>query len=140
MDRSVQERVDGGAEGRCRVSVPLTAADLAAIEAQCAAATPGPWVHEGGRMLRCKPGGDTVPARTTEDARFIVSARTAVPRLLADVRVLRTALAEALDLVDLNSDAFDVDDREKNDATIARLRALLGTAGGTAGSEGGPTP
>jgi hypothetical protein len=44
--------------------------------------TAGPWVHEGGRMVRCKPGGDTVPARTTEDARFLAHARTDVPDLL----------------------------------------------------------
>lgn len=36
-----------------------------------AATSRGPWEHVGGRMLRCRPGGDTVPARSTQDAAHI---------------------------------------------------------------------
>lgn len=51
--------------------------------ATCEAATPPPWVHEGGRMFRCRPNGDSVPARTTEDALFMVRARAALPAYIA---------------------------------------------------------
>jgi hypothetical protein len=61
-----------------------TKAEREKDKAICEAATPPPWIHEGGRMFRCRPNGDSVPARTTEDALFMVRARECLPAYIAD--------------------------------------------------------
>lgn len=63
-------------------------------KAICEAATPGPWTHEGGRMVRCQPNGDTVPARTTEDAIFMITARTALPAYIAAAEEMERRIAK----------------------------------------------
>ncbi len=69
-----------------------TDAQLAEVARLDSEATPGPWTHEGGRQIYCKPGGDYVPARTTKDALFIVAARTLLPAMAADLADLRAAV------------------------------------------------
>jgi hypothetical protein len=93
----------------------MTEDDLQAIEARANAATPGPWATgagkvEGGqvRELVIAPNDDVIVAiayggfgnpvdRTTQDRTFIASARTDVPKLVAEVRRLREALVDAWD-------------------------------------------
>lgn len=83
------------------MSGPLTPEELAAMEARCEAATPGPWNDRDELELR-DPNGYAVvwfyPPNTdlwehqgTElhDANFIAHARTDVPRLIAEVKRLR---------------------------------------------------
>jgi hypothetical protein len=78
---------------RAAMSGPRTTAEqLAEVARLEAKATPGPWEHGGGRQIFCKPGGDYVPARTTEDALFIVAARTLLPAVAADLADLRAAV------------------------------------------------
>ena len=68
--------------------------ELAEMQARCEAATPEPWVHEGGRLVRCRPQpSDTVPMRCTEDALWVVHARTDLPRLIAAMKELRAEVA-----------------------------------------------
>jgi len=85
---------------------PLTAAELAEIEARCEAATPGPWKHdpdtaemaidgprEEGVVAGCgccgSPFGVLDNTVAMANGTFIAHARTDVPRLLAEVRRLR---------------------------------------------------
>lgn len=87
----------------------MTDDELKAIEARAHAATPGPW-HEGVGKLRdgetremvISPADDVIVAlayggfgnpvdRTTQDRKFIASARTDVPALVAEVRRLQAA-------------------------------------------------
>jgi hypothetical protein len=81
--------------------------DLEKYEARCRDATPGPWTlsDSGGPVICSKDTGSWlgdavvfastlgVQVRPADDARFIVVARTAVPRLVADVRRLRQIVA-----------------------------------------------
>ncbi len=67
----------------------MSALDLDAIEARASAATPGPWVTIGGRMVRCKPNEPAFLPRSTQDAAFIAEARTDVPALCSEMRRLR---------------------------------------------------
>lgn len=93
----------------------LTDADLDEIEARANAATPGPWdVSDGNEgdwpprplwmvtneAFHNPPADDDTPWIAAElhtgvrdDAEFVAAARTDVPRLLAEVRRLRAALA-----------------------------------------------
>lgn len=93
---------------------PLTDDEIAAMEARCAAATPGPWRKEGsfdaGNGLRiaagakeifvCRVDGSAMRAGidgswsrsradASIDAAFIAHARTDLPRVIAEVRRLR---------------------------------------------------
>lgn len=83
------------------MSAPLNPEELAAMEARCEAATPGPWNDRDELELR-DPNGYAVvwfyPPNTdlwehqgTElhDANFIAHARTDMPRLIAEVKRLR---------------------------------------------------
>ena len=82
---------------------PITPADLAAMEARCAAATAGPWEHEWTGYRYAIESRDGVIAKLSEyvtmekermDAEFIAASRTDIPRLLAEVRRLREQLGE----------------------------------------------
>ena len=84
----------------------MTEQDLAAIEARANAATPGPWVYDGGggrhkqRVLATRaPDGvvmDNEPYYpqmvAPADQEFCAAARTDVPAMVAEVRRLRGAL------------------------------------------------
>jgi hypothetical protein len=78
----------------------LTDDDLAAIEARCAAATPGPWKawiegrdHFAGDSIITTANDDMYVSPPLEaDLDFIAAARQDVPRLLAEVRRLRRRL------------------------------------------------
>src|SRR4051812_2915147 len=84
----------------------LTEDDLAAIEARCNAATPGPWEswiegrdHFGGDSIIRTADADLylLPVPTPQhhqDQDFIAAARQDVPRLIAEVRRLRRLIAE----------------------------------------------
>lgn len=85
----------------------MTEAEFAAIEARCAAATPGPWVAYPGEVRRDvgelpflrwlphdSPHGHAYDeARRQADAAFIAAARQDVPALLAEAGRLRAALS-----------------------------------------------
>ena len=79
---------------------PLSDAELEAIAARCAAATPGPWRsfvegrdHLGGNDFIQTVDGDgpdiELTGTTLADQDFIAEARQDIPRLLAEVRRLR---------------------------------------------------
>lgn len=90
----------------------MTDDELAAIEARCEAATPGPWRHSGGygyilgdfgTSYKVAQLGGTVAnpgmiARDDSylkaDTAFIANARTDVPALIAEVKRLRAMLGE----------------------------------------------
>ena len=77
---------------------PLTAAEIEAGEKLCEGATPGPW--DAGR---CSVGyvdglwewfsGDNPRRDISADAALIASARTLLPRALADLKELRSKLS-----------------------------------------------
>lgn len=83
----------------------MTDEELAAVEARCRAATPGPWEYGCGSVTDWR--ADRSPEYTTEllwnrhagkaqrdaDGAFIASARVDVPLLLAEARRLRALLA-----------------------------------------------
>lgn len=71
--------------------------DLDALDALCAAATPGPWpVVTKGNTVRSHaiPGVCSGISPKTGNAAFIAAARTALPTLVARVRALEEANAE----------------------------------------------
>ena len=87
---------------------PLTPDDLAAMEARCAAATPGPWAVDGTAALGaygvvCATAAEHVASvfylaqrlslsnrpKRDANAAFIAASRSDLPRLLAEVRRLR---------------------------------------------------
>jgi len=76
--------------------------ELAAIEARCDAATPGPWKsyiegrdHDSGSDFIMTGEGETrgydieMTGATHADQDFIASARQDIPRLIAEIRRLR---------------------------------------------------
>ena len=78
----------------------LTDEELAALDAQAAAATAGPWESfvegrdhtSGSNVIRTNHGEGPdieLSGATTADQDFISSARDAVPRLVAEIRRLR---------------------------------------------------
>lgn len=77
---------------------PLTEADLAEMEARASAATPGPWKsfvegrdHTSGSSFIQTDGEDIdLPGASVADQDFIAHARQDVPRLVAEVRRLRS--------------------------------------------------
>lgn len=94
--------------------------DLSAIDARAKAATPGPWTYEytpnGPCGAKCyadmifsehkypptniarRPGYDSGgPRQETINADFIAHARADVPALVAEIKRLRTLLAEKVD-------------------------------------------
>jgi hypothetical protein len=86
------------------VTAPMPDECLAEIEALAAAATPGPWeaMYFGDRIVHWLEGGDfeyvvDEPVANVDNARFIAAARTAIPRLVAEIRRLRADLAAADD-------------------------------------------
>ena len=80
---------------------PLTDQDLADIQARLNAASPGPWQsfiegrdHEGGSSFIRTQGEDIELTGVTDaDQDFIAHARQDLPRLLEEVRRLRSAKA-----------------------------------------------
>lgn len=84
---------------------PLTAAELAAIQARAEKATPGPWDNEAceyiyARVPKGRPNGEMIAQFSTyshhldrlvniANARFAATARTDVPRLLAEIERFR---------------------------------------------------
>ena len=98
---------------------PITAADLDEVERLDREATPEPWVHIGGRHVRCKEGGDSIPARTTDDARFIARARTLLPRFAAAYRAQGESLR-------LTADALqrEIERTTRLEDDLARARAV----------------
>ena len=87
----------------------LTDAELGAIEARCAAATPGPWRswiegrdHTSGDSVITSRAHDIYlsppPSHAApHDQDFIAAARQDIPRLIAEVRRLRRLLHESAD-------------------------------------------
>jgi hypothetical protein len=82
----------------------LSAAELAAIQARTAAATPGPWSVEDEDELRDANGSHLVYVygdyehsgaafEKPADAAFCAAAREDIPRLLAEVQRLRQQVA-----------------------------------------------
>jgi hypothetical protein len=81
----------------------MTDDDLAEIEARANAAQPPPWPLPGGRdsnydarLPLDHEGCDVWPWGTEENMIFAYKAREDVPRLVAEVRRLRRAIAEAM--------------------------------------------
>jgi hypothetical protein len=86
----------------------LEDAELDAIQARCNAASPGPWESfiegrdhwsgddfirvgdDGADMYVSRDGPGTIRPASAQDLDFIASARQDVPRLLAEVRRLRS--------------------------------------------------
>ena len=73
---------------------------LADITRDAAAATTGPWTHDGhpgdGWQVYGPPQGYDPAFLREPDARFIAAARTDVPEMAAEIERLRKALASAL--------------------------------------------
>lgn len=128
----------------------MTADQLAALEALCDAATPGPWErgyhhaqdHQTGAMpTKADPEGCIVIGpeqcevadcdfsdRPSANAAFIAAARTALPELVAEVRRLRGTLgALPHNAHPGDPDAWNacMEQLGKLHATVARLRAAL---------------
>ena len=84
----------------------MTDEELVAIETRANAATPGPWTwetdyeEEGGYFLDGPEGEDIGWARSEPDIIFISATRTAVPALITEVRRLRDALGDAIELAE----------------------------------------
>jgi hypothetical protein len=96
---------------------PLSAAELAAIEARAAAASPPPWkpevdcdrgyidnqfgrIYIAGHVLfvpHCLDLDGTIERQAEVDADFIVHARTDIPNLLATIRALAARVAASED-------------------------------------------
>jgi len=119
--------------------------DLDEIERCANAATPGPWKHEGQEVRAAchvafcgeaaNSRGATNAQDCTRNARFIASARTDVPALIAEVRRLRgeiDAMAAELHAMSVRRDAED------HESAIAALRAQA-TADWEKPGEGVPT-
>lgn len=74
----------------------MTDADLQAIKARLAAATPGPWTSDGICVLALYEGYETFMVevsygRRPDDAEFIAHAPTTIAALVAEVERLRAA-------------------------------------------------
>lgn len=82
---------------------PLTEQELAQIGVRCQNATPGPWTafvegrdHLGGDSFVRTQGDDIYLGRVeTSDADFIAHAREDVPRLLCEIKRLKSLLSIA---------------------------------------------
>jgi hypothetical protein len=96
----------------------MTDAELSRLSEICEAATPGPWEYDGQHFEIHAPHNDNYWVIVSEecdapndapvdefghqyspDYAFIAAARTAMPRLLAEVKALRRVADEAQDLV-----------------------------------------
>jgi hypothetical protein len=75
--------------------------ELAALEAAEKAATPGPWSTQYDINVRCADGFQALGTQSTEfdgfersklNAALIAAARNALPKLIAEVRLLRAAV------------------------------------------------
>lgn len=83
--------------------------DLAALQALCDAATPGPWVHVYGDQIRGKDEEDLVcdiysehgdlKAQETANAALIAAARSALPALIATLCAERAQHATEVDRI-----------------------------------------
>lgn len=74
----------------------MTNDDLTAIEAACAAATPGPWtVHKAELESDSEPGKELAVIWRIGDQDFVSLARTALPSCVAEIRRLRAVAAAA---------------------------------------------
>lgn len=122
------------------MTAPLTEAALAAIEARAAKATPGPWTAtEHAKFWQLDAAFDAVATtalcfapETAANAAFIAHARADIPRLLAEVRRLREALAGMVGLVQMLAARDDVSPALRHIMTdnhrFATARAVLGEA------------
>lgn len=115
--------------------------DLDAIEARCAAATPGPlyasenyliggwWIQTEDDKRREREHGDFF---LKEDAEFFAAARTDVPALVARVRKLEAALADIADTAVGMVHALEVATTEEAPLLVriveGRLRGIQRTA------------
>src|SRR5690349_19052472 len=92
-----------------QVTTPIRPDELDEWQAACDGATEGPWIARGevvetewGGPLNWGGDGEPTEASNKRDARFIALARTAVPRLIAEVRRLKAELrSKCLDNVSL---------------------------------------
>lgn len=103
---------------------------IAALEAICEAATPGPWVdltdsldaiyavEPYGQICR-DPDMDDRP----EDRAFIVAARTALPEALAEIRALRQEVGELTDFDAANDEEEERIEKLTHEELDAELRA-----------------
>jgi len=115
---------------------PLSETDLAELEARCKAATQGPWTVLSDAEVACswlnaddKEDKAAIalfdyrpPEANQANARFAALAREEMPRLVAEVRALRTRVRELLEAngkeVDRRTQAL----RERDEA-LAKLAA-----------------
>lgn len=84
----------------------MTKLDLEAIKARCKVATPGPWytsADDSNKIpkvfyedLHLRKRRALAYGLSNDDQEFIAHARTDVPALVAEVEILRAALAEAV--------------------------------------------
>lgn len=89
------------------MSEPLTEQELAEMEARVRNASPGPWTRDDGDWSpnhMVDADGEVVVydegAPGTQDAAFIAAARTDLPRLIAEVRRLRSFIDRMADMVE----------------------------------------
>lgn len=103
-DRRFVVPLDGESEIVLRVEraeegVMLDEKTLAADEALCAAATPGPWEGDGDKVRDDDPMpiAHILTGEPEPDSRFIARSRNALPEYIAEVRRLRAALIDIRD-------------------------------------------
>lgn len=101
-----------------------TALDLDAIEARAGAATKGSWYGSGGALViyGATPGDEVATFRRRDDAAFAKHARTDVPALVAEVKSLRTELAQEEREHSKSLDIMEAACDQRN-AAIARAEA-----------------
>ncbi len=91
---------------------PKPAVDLEVMAALAEKATPGPWIHMGGRDFRAPHQGDRNIAYTTEDAAFIAAARTFVPAAIEEIRELRAEVERLNKVGEMRKAVIHADDAE----------------------------
>ncbi len=117
----------------------MTSDELNALDALCAAATPGPWSSASQRedgatfdwyWVEAPTNGNvTSDHLDMDDATFIAAARTALPALIAEVRRLRDMVADLTTWRDRHDDVKQACQRaEAAEADRNRLRAALSEA------------
>lgn len=115
------------------MSAPLDEAELAAIEARAEAASNGPWLRRQRREPDSTFDWQTVHApdesevtgdwMRNDDATFIAHARSDVPRLVAECRLLQRTISQTDDLYDC-ADAERQRQFERAESAEARVKAL----------------
>lgn len=71
----------------------MTENELKHLEELCAKATPGPWLRDGSGYVFVK---NIEIGNSSDNAEFIIAAREALPKLIAEVRRLQARLNEIL--------------------------------------------